>query len=351
MKDIEKITETSNERKQKKSWLEVIQCTLIVSLPTWCRTRNTLPGQQQTQLKMQPIKNSNDQKNLDIHERHEINQWERMRTRFSVQGDKYGKDIGQYDVVVVLTGLNDLKGLFLPFLQDEAGTNKQSFKEELRKVFMVLSDKMKLQISKMKDSTEAVRRNNHILRRKMGKTKDAACLEYRPLVVIPALPTRPVPMLQYPPLSWFVHLLLELIDEEKRSLSKEFPDDILFVEAPSIEMIAEIEKGQSVLIAKRKAEELLLDLKDITRQVREKIEHLIREHVDIHETSEHDSEAELHYEASHHNNLTNRMPDHVGSKLISFDRVHPNDDGYDFWGRHIAEGIINAWKCNSAGCA
>jgi lysophospholipase L1-like esterase len=34
----------------------------------------------------------------------------------------------------------------------------------------------------------------------------------------------------------------------------------------------------------------------------------------------------------------------VGSKLISFDDVHPNDDGYDLWGRHIAAEIIKEWK-------
>jgi lysophospholipase L1-like esterase len=293
--------------------------------------------------KPSPVKVNQQQAGVD-HERHEINRWERIRTRFSVHANVNGKEMGQYDVVVVLTGLNDLKGIFLPFLQDESGINQNSFKEELRKVFMVLSEKMKLQMSKIKGSAADGRRKKNIAIPTIDKDGNERSLECRPLVVIPALPTRPVPMLQYPPLSWFVHLLLELLDEEKRSLSKEYPDDILFIEAPSIEMIAEIEKGQSVLIAKRKAEKLLLDLKDITRQVRDKIEHLIREHVDIHDQSDSESETERHYEASHHNNLTNKMPDHVGSKLISFDRVHPNDDGYDFWGRHIAEGIINAWK-------
>lgn len=337
MKDIEKITEKTNERKKNSIVVDIFHST-IASIDRWFHRigrRISGPREQSSAVKI-------NQQNADVNERREINQWERIRTRFSVHANLNGKEMGQYDVVVVLTGLNDLKGIFLPFLQDESGKNQNSFKEELRKVFMVLSEKMKLQISKIKGSSDGIE-ESHVTPT-FDKDGNETSLDCRPLVVIPALPTRPVPMLQYPPLSWFVHLLLELLDEEKRSLSKEYPDDILFIEAPSIEMIDEIEKGQSILIAKRKAEKLLLDLKDITRQVRDKIEKLIREHVDIHDQSDSESETELHYEASRDNNLTNRMPDHVGSKLISFDRVHPNDDGYDFWGRHIAEGIIKAWK-------
>jgi len=357
MKDIEKIIEKTNEEREKRTILEVFQST-IRSFHVWVQTirhrMSTTVTATDTAIdrdtgitagQKQHLPVVMKEKHADMNERQEINKWERIRTRFSVHANVNGKEMGQFDVVVVLTGLNDLKGIFLPFLQDESGVNQHGFKEELRKVFMVLSEKMKLQISKMKKSTDgSIQKQESHKVISNDKNGNETSLECRPLVVIPALPTRPVPMLQYPPLSWFVHLLLELLDEEKRSLSKEYPDDILFVEAPSIEMIHEIEKGQSILIAKRKAEKLLLDLKDITRQVRDKIEHLIREHVDIHGQSESESETEMNYEASHHNNLTNRMPDHVGSKLISFDRVHPNDDGYDFWGRHIAESIINAWR-------
>ena len=156
-----------------------------------------------------------------------------------------------------------MKGIFLPFLQDDAGTNNQGFKEELRRLFIVLREKLILKISKVESSNDSsVEATEHFKENKGNR------LESRTLVVIPAISTRIAPLLQYPPLGWAVHRLCELLDEQKRALAMEYPSDILYVEVPSIEMINEFEKGKSVFIAKRNAEELALDLKDITLQVR-----------------------------------------------------------------------------------
>eukprot|EP00978_Attheya_sp_CCMP212_P035476 scaffold154647_cov52-Attheya_sp.AAC.2 len=206
------------------------------------------------------------------------------------------ESVGRYDIVIVLTGINDLKGIFLPFLQDDAGTHNQGFKEELRRLFVVLHEKLKLKISKVEHSNVCESHLLCISELSSGYVNDSSVeateyfkenngnhLESRPLVVIPAIPTGIAALLQYPPLGWAVHRLCELIDEQKRALAMEYPSDILYVEVPSIEMIHEFEKGQSVFIAKRKAEELLLDLKDITLQVRQKIENLISKHIEIHD--------------------------------------------------------------------
>ena len=32
-----------------------------------------------------------------------------------------------------------------------------------------------------------------------------------------------------------------------------------------------------------------------------------------------------------------------GSKVVFIDKIHPNDEGFDFWGRHIADGILSQW--------
>ena len=31
-------------------------------------------------------------------------------------------------------------------------------------------------------------------------------------------------------------------------------------------------------------------------------------------------------------------------QLMSADGIHPNDEGYAFWGRHIAQAIVHKWK-------
>ena len=313
----------------------------------------------------------------DDNQRHKRN-FSRHSFTFNGSPSSKGENCSSnYDVVVVLTGLNDLKQIFLPFMHDERA-NENGFKEELRRLFILLSEKMKLNTGRLKlpgtsgsSSTGAVlstdqgtpqsggedvkspHRRGRRFRHHHQEESHQLPRNPKPVVVIPALPTRPVPLLQYPPLCWIIHILCEIIDEQKRALSIEYPGDILFVEAPSIQMIDDIESGRSLLVAKRKAETLLLDLKDSTLQARNKIEKLIQKHVDStgssssYDCKEEDTserEMESHYETSCECNLTNTMPDFIGSKLISFDRVHPNDDGYDFWGRHIAEEIIKSWK-------
>jgi lysophospholipase L1-like esterase len=34
----------------------------------------------------------------------------------------------------------------------------------------------------------------------------------------------------------------------------------------------------------------------------------------------------------------------AGSKIFSRDQIHPNDEGYDYWGRYIASAIVDQWK-------
>ena len=236
-----------------------------------------------------------------------------------------------YDVVIVLTGLNDLKSIFLPFLQDGDGLNTNTFKEELRKLFHSLTGNRKS--NKLQHGNE----------REGNDNKET-------LVVIPALPARVSPLFQYPPLSFFLPNLFDFIDGEKRSLSQEYPNRLLFVEAPTIQMIDEIEKGQYFLCAKRKTETVLLALKDVTRRVRNDLERLMKKHTQYHDfrDNKETKEIELHYEASRNDNLTSDVDtDVIGSKLVSVDRVHPNNEGYDFWGRHIAEGIIQQLHSNS----
>ena len=31
-------------------------------------------------------------------------------------------------------------------------------------------------------------------------------------------------------------------------------------------------------------------------------------------------------------------------KMVAADGIHPNDDGYDMWGRHIANSILQEWE-------
>lgn len=260
-------------------------------------------------------------------EEQEVQEWNQWNSEILRATSPKRKDAAQYDVVIVLTGLNDLKSIFLPFLQDEDGTNSVSFKEELRNVFHFLIGKKH---DSSKDESSSSRHERLPLRVDDDRNNQA-------LVVLPALPTRVLPMLQYPPLCWVIHLLCDLIDEQKRALSEEYPGDLLFIEAPTIQMIDEIEKGE---YAREKAETVLLKIQDVTLRVRDELKYKMLQHVQYHDFKDNAKEIELNYEASRDHSLANSMPDSIGSKLVSVDNIHPNNLGYEFWGRHIAEGII-----------
>lgn len=40
---------------------------------------------------------------------------------------------------------------------------------------------------------------------------------------------------------------------------------------------------------------------------------------------------------------------HPGSSLISMDGIHPNDAGYDAWGRIIGQAIVDQWRKDERG--
>mmetsp|Transcript_11579 Transcript_11579/g.24419 ORF Transcript_11579/g.24419 Transcript_11579/m.24419 type:complete len:492 (+) Transcript_11579:229-1704(+) len=263
--------------------------------------------------------------------------------------DGIGKE--NYDIVVVLTGLNDMKGKMLPFLTTEEGKNDSGFKEELRQIFFLLKEKLEWKIASMQQTRkkptliECDCVTPHATTQEADDTKGFEKQEKatRPLMVLPALPTQVIPLFQYPPISWFVQPLFQCLDNEKKALSEEHPGTILFVEAPSSEFVQKIEE----IISKgsqRSKERVVLAIKDIKASAERKIEELMREYSSAHSSQGEECETEKSHDEAFYSNLTRKMPDFLGSKLVSFDKIHPNDDGYDFWGRHIAAAIIDEWR-------
>lgn len=237
-----------------------------------------------------------------------------------------------YDVVVVLTGLNDLKGFF-PFLSSDTCRNQSSFKEELRNIFVTLKGSMKKKVesAKLKQPWRTRQEEDDIT-------------PSTPMVVIPALPVGLVPLFQYPPLCWFSRLVFDFIDRQKKDLSQDHPGQILFVSPPTSEMVNVFEKSRKKL----QAENVILLLRDVSKRTKIKIERMMKEYRNRHEGRKEDDdddyEMEKNLEESIQHNLCGKEETSVGSTLISVDKVHPSDDGYEFWGRHIAEAIIQEWK-------
>ena len=247
-------------------------------------------------------------------------------------------DTEEYDVAVVLTGLNDLKDMCLPFMtrgenssttsEARALASSEGLKGELQRLLAALKKRMR--------SPEASEEKNFLKERRS------------PLIVFPALPVSPMPLCQQAPLSWFVVPLLEMIDNHKKRLAESFPNFVLFVEPPSIESLEDMEAGRGPIFNSRKAEQVLLEITDVTKKAKERVEALMRQHYqrltnDMERRSE-SSTQDVYHQGCHdhiHASASNRNP---GSTLLAADNVHPNDEGYDFWGRHIAAAIVTEWE-------
>ena len=209
----------------------------------------------------------------------------------------------EYDVVIVLTGVNDLKGIFLPFLQDEIGSNKHTFKEELKRLLLTISRKSESRSDD--DQPKAT------------------------LICLPALPTIPQ-VFHYPPLCWFVQSLLQMMDDEKRSLAQEFPN-VLFVESPNKEIINESKPHGT-------DEKIIYSFTNISSKMKEGIETLMKKYVSKNEVNKDYQETESFYEASENVGLVvSSLAEN--EKLVALDGVHPSDFGYILWGNFIADHI------------
>lgn len=258
------------------------------------------------------------------------------KTHISEQEVFYNKK--HYDVVVLLTGMNDLKTKLLPFMNSIDRTKNDSGIYEMMKLIIIsLREHMK---SSEKDNTYT-----HMITKEESQYEASHRIQPRSVIVLPSFPTSPIPLLKYPPLCWILHFFFQVIDKQKYELSLEYSEDVLFVDVPSKDFMNDIENGTHTIDEKQKNETLLLNLKDVSdcdsKAIKEKI---LKHAVQSVYSDSSMRENEIYYDASLNDSLPNGIFNYADSKLISFDGIHPNNHGYNLWGHHIAENIILFWK-------
>jgi hypothetical protein len=275
----------------------------------------------------------------------------------------------QYDIAVVLTGLNDLKDAFMPHMTSggrsslKEGTERivGGLRNQLRGIVNALEEKMDLNIDKDPKPSE---------KSEESKIQDEPRTLRPPLVVVPELPILPLRLFQLAPLCWFLIPLFRAMENNKRFLSASFPDHVVFIPQPDLKWWSDVEAGLGPIRENIRQERLLLQTTDIAQNARERIQKLMRQHYHLDE----DDEDELDYNSTnsqqipnsesrhrdeHHPHHPHHHSDHHvvptdrsdpslnkkdGSSYISMDRMHPNDEGYELWGRHIASAILEHWK-------
>lgn len=277
----------------------------------------------------------------------------------------------QYDIAVVLTGLNDLKDAFMPHMTSggrsslKEGTERivGGLRNQLRGIVNALEEKMDLNIDQETRPSE-----------QLEEPKPPKCEENvrRPLVAVPELPILPLRLFHLAPLCWFLIPLFRAMENNKRFLSASFPDHVVFIPQPDLKWWSDAESGLGPIRENIRQERLLLQTTDIAQNARERIQQLMRQHYNLDDDDDNDDEVEhystyspptLYSESSHRDEHHPHHPHHHsdhhvvptdrsdpslnkkdGAAYISMDKMHPNDEGYELWGRHIATAILEHWK-------
>lgn len=306
-------------------------------------------------------------------------EWQEWRDRLHIHKKRFDPDVlGPYDICVVLTGSNDLKSAFFPFLlrgedrlfRQEARERGGNYANELRRVLDVLQRRMKEGMDEIRENIlERLQPNSPRTARLHSKDTTTTTTEGKdtttttstntekkpvqhkrgPLIVLPGMPARALPIFRTIPLRWFAVPIVDIMDNHKRALAKSHAGEVMFVEAPTIEGITEFEEQRGAIWKQREREDTLLALRDIHRSQCLRIETDMKEYY-----------ARKGQEQVHHHwprSCLEIMPQHnapvpplserpgkAGSKIFSVDNVHPNDEGYDFWGRYIATAIVEELK-------
>jgi hypothetical protein len=276
----------------------------------------------------------------------------------------------QYDIAVVLTGLNDVKEAFMPHMMRTSktgGMNEQiadrKLQTELFLVLKALQDKMRGM-----DLEHGIGRTD--AKESATANKTSIPLK-RPLVVVPELPVAPLQLFRLAPLCWFTVPIFRAMENNKKFLASCFPQYVVFVEQPDLHWWTDTETGIGPIRENIQQEQLLLRVTDITHTARERIEALMKQYyddgaeVDTGHSSkdvehlsnkecviEHDTKIRMIDDHDHlHYDVDRPQPDSnncngqsFGSNLVSVDKVHPSDEGYELWGRHIAAAIIKHWN-------
>jgi hypothetical protein len=268
--------------------------------------------------------------------------------------------VAQYDIAVVITGFNDLKNLIFPLPEEDSdesvreqqvdpnGKTKEGkgggFEKDLWSLMGALRGKMrnyddeergssnKKIASTQSTPTDTLQQTNE----PTSPTRNSL-RRHHPMVVFPAVPLFNETIF---PLSSITAIIVKLMEYQKKKLAERYPAPVLFLEAPDDKTIKDFTNKRGPLWEARSREEVLFELTNKARL--EQLEKLMKEYYEMWTVDVEEEEATYTYDAF--------GPDIQGplehlhrSPLISVDRVHPSDEGYELWGRHIAQAIVKEW--------
>merc|ERR1711915_972446 len=210
----------------------------------------------------------------------------------------------------------------------------------------------------------------------ISKTKEKEEAEF-PLVVFPMMPPLMIPAFQKVPLLWMATPLTGMIENNKRRLRSLYgSNNVACIDAPTSDAAGTYEEQRGPLWECRQSDDVLLCLRYVTHEQCRSTTSAMKHHVQTKsKVHGHHKELRTHVQQEQQQSLlgssslnndntgVNAVPKvpssmanppvpklcHLkgyqkGHGIFSVDNVHPNDEGYDFWGRWIAHGLLKEMK-------
>jgi hypothetical protein len=160
------------------------------------------------------------------------------------------------------------------------------------------------------------------------------------------LPSRANPSFRPAPLNWAVVLIFDILDMHKRRIARSYPDKVLFVPPASPNEMIEYESGKGKMWQERCDEHTILALRDIRQKECRRVEKELRDFYGEKDKRQLSGEG-VKIQLNKRGWLSSFFAfDDYCPGLFSVDRIHPNEEGYDCWGRYIGNSIADNWLAN-----
>ena len=315
-----------------------------------------------------------------------LSEWKERLTEHRKRFD-HPHSLGPYDVVVCLTGSNDLKGAVFPFLLtgEDAEFRLQAkkaggFSNQLTRLMNslnknALNESMQRRLESIRQqvevATESVREKVEVatetVREKMEETmeyispgsssrlpsplnrsrqffadsEDMDISEHSesphyPLIILPGMPSRTLPCFQKFPLRLLSVPFCDVMDMHKRNFARQYPGKVLFVPPPSMKELHEYEQAQGPMWDQRQRETTVLTLRDIRRREAARLQGDMESYY-----TEKKAQRKLDKMKARLPLLSHIADPSPGGGLFCVDQIHPREDGYDFWGRYLGNAIAH----------
>lgn len=244
-----------------------------------------------------------------------------------------------YDYIIALSGINDIKRILVPFLvNDEDHDDGKSPQNEtyighhIRRLLTVKEWGFGGDLRRFVRDIYRVSNFHNIATQDDQQPSMESCHDHQgfnlPFIMFPCFPTKHVPAKTGVILRWIAVKSTGILDAMKRRVADENLENNIYAvpfpdERETMDYIQNVRKPGS-LMEMLSEEEIMIRLTHVNGEDCRKLVHDMKQFYSTRKARQEDNM--------------------MASELFSNDAVHPNDRGYDYFGRYLGKNVIQRWK-------